>query len=203
MKTIMKYGLALFLSIGVSNACLAVLINDPTAGVSLDGTDVGTVDTVMMTAFLVPGSDLGFMTLPDADPTTEDAWANMVLSVLGIDTTGLSRLSTSVAPAVYMTDTDGVYASNIATDPAAIADYFVVNNGSQWALFTNNANTDWAVFNVATVLPDTLNIDDLNVSHIALFSNSSASISEPSALALLGLGLLGIGLASRRKSRIS
>ena len=202
MNRIISYGLALLVNIGISNTCLAVVINDTGAG-ALNGTDVGMVDDAIMTAFLLPGP-ISLFSLPDADAATEEAWADLVLSVMGHDTTNLGQLSRSVTPAVFATDRAGVYASDISTDPAVVADYFIINNGDQWALFSNNANTDWAVFDAFTVLPDTQNIADLNVTHITLFSNSAGlsgatAITEPSALALMSLGILGIGFARRRK----
>lgn len=76
-SVIARFGLALLLSMGITNASWAIFLTDVylTDGV----TNVGGVDTLLSTS----------TTLANSGQATETAWVDSVLSGLGVDTTAL------------------------------------------------------------------------------------------------------------------
>ncbi|WP_321413969.1 PEP-CTERM sorting domain-containing protein [uncultured Desulfobacter sp.] len=73
------------------------------------------------------------------------------------------------------------------------------------ALFENNADFDWGVFD-ASDLPERMNIKEgsITVSHVTEFVSNGGTIDvdpvpEPSTFLLFGAGLLGLAKLSRRK----
>ena len=152
MKSIVRYGLALLLSVGMVSNCLAItLSDDPTI-------DVGDVDDLLQIAS--SGTELTLTTLPDSGDATETAWVDLVLTSLGIDTTDLTLEVKIEDATIYTTSETDVYAADISTDSTAVLDYFIVKNSTYWALFDNNVELDWAVFD-ASLLPDDMNINDV------------------------------------------
>ena len=179
MKNFVSYALAsLLLSFGLTSNSYAILLED--------GTDVGSVDTLLTVD-----------TLANSGDTTETTFVNDYLASIDLDPVDFITKVEENLP-VLVTDMTDVYAVDISTDPTSVADYFLVKNSTYAALYENLADLDWAVFDVSE-LPDGMNLPDLTVSHITLF-DSTASVPEPGILAVFGVGLIGLGFARRRRN---
>lgn len=156
-------------------------------GGTYNGTNVGGLDD-----FLIQDD-----TLANSNPATETDFVKNYLTSQSIDITNLT-FEFKVEPApIFDTDTANVFASDIATTPSGLIDFFIVKNSKSWALFGNNADKDWAVFD-ATTMTDMNVGNDTTISHLTVFSNGGANVPEPSIVALLGIGLLGMVVARRR-----
>lgn len=126
--------------------------------------------------------------LQNSNPTTETNWAN---SILNPDTTFTLKTESVSYTAV---DGGGAYAFALQSDPG----YYLIKNATFWALFQNNASTDWAVFNLDG-LPSGINLGkggQLTISHVSEFGGSTR-VPEPSSLGLLAAGVLGLAAARR------
>jgi hypothetical protein len=159
----------------------AILIDDSSAG-GQNGTDVGVLDTYIAS---VTG-------LSNSNPTTETTWVNSVLS--GGGTTFVVK---DDPVRYYGTDTANTFAFSMSSTE----EYFVIKNATYWALFQNQADLGWGVFD-STLLPSGMNLSSgTTISHVSQFDSGSTSVPEPSTTLLLGAGLLGFGLYSRKRSK--
>lgn len=152
-------------------------------GGSFDGTDVGSLDTLLGQVKYSGNSN----------PTSEANWVN---SILNPDTTYVTKTESVT---YYSTETANVFAFQLQSDPG----YFLIKNAKWWAVFENNANSNWGVVNFSLLdsgfkLPD---LEKMEISHVTEFG-SYVSVPEPSALLLLGLGLFGLGAARRRTKQV-
>ena len=164
-----------------ANPSWAIMIDDTSAGLQ-NGTDVGVVDTYINS---VTG-------LSNSSPTTETTWVNSVLSSSAITTTFVVK---DDPVRYYETDTANTFAFSMTST----ADYFVIKNATYWALYRNQNDLGWGVFD-PTLLPSGMNLSSgTTISHVSQFN--STSVPEPSTTLLLGAGLLGFGLYSRKHSK--
>jgi hypothetical protein len=174
----LRFALFTALTLGFATASQAITIT----GGLYDGVDVGSLD------------DLEGVTssLPNSKPATEAAWVN---SILGPGT--VTSWDKEETVTYYATDAANTFAFALLGDPG----YYVIKNAGYWALFQNNASSDWGVFS-STLLPAGMNLNGgsgrLTISHVTSFN--PVSVPEPATLGLLGLGLLGVGFARRRKA---
>jgi len=159
-------------------------------GGTYDGTIVGGLDD-----FLIQDD-----TLANSSPATETTFVENYLLSQSIDITNLTfEFKVDTAP-IFGTDTANVFASDIATTPSGLIDFFIVKNTDSWALFGNNADKDWAVFDATTMM--NMNVgNDTTISHLTVFSNGGANVPEPSIVALLAIGLIGM-IAARRRMKV-
>ncbi|MCU7904326.1 MAG: PEP-CTERM sorting domain-containing protein [Candidatus Thiodiazotropha sp. (ex Epidulcina cf. delphinae)] len=96
----------------------------------------------------------------------------------------------------FSTDAANVFAFLLqSTEP----DYYLIKNARRIALFQNVASLDWGVFD-ATLLSGAMNPPSggFQISHVTELS-VSASIPEPSTLAMMGISLIGLGFRGRKK----
>lgn len=181
MKTLNIYiGLAVILaSMGISNVCLAVVINDTNAGL-LDGTNVGFIDT-----FIAEGDQQG-------NPTNETVWVNSILSP-----TNVTYVVKNEPVTYYKTDETGVFGFELEKSP----DYYLIKNSTYVALFQNLANIDWGVFDVGD-LTDNMKLPDTSkytISHVTEFDDTNGGVPAPAILGVMAIGLLGVSFGTRRK----
>jgi hypothetical protein len=163
-------------------------------GGTYDETDVGAIDD-----FLIRSDSLA-----NSNPTTETTFVEDYLVSQSINTDDLTFVykfpPTGDGTSLYTTDATDVYASYIG-GTGSVLDFFIVKNTKAWALFGNLENMDWAVIDTSLDELDGMNIpNDLEVSHISVFSNGGTSVPEPGIAALLGIGILGMVLARRKKT---
>jgi PEP-CTERM motif len=172
MKRLFGLTTALMLGLGLAQPSWAIMI---TEGPN-NGTDVGSVDTLIDTAQLKNSGG------------AELSWLQGLLP-------GATILPQDQDVTYYDTNQANVYA--FLLDPAA--DYFMIKNATWHALFANNASSAWAVFNVS-LLPSGMNLggDRFTISHVRAINPTTTNVPEPGSLALFGLGMLGLTLARRR-----
>ena len=165
MKKLMQFCLAGLLLTSLSGSAWAGII---IVGGPFEGTDVGSVDDLLTVTD----------TLANSGETTETAFVNDYLLSQGLDPADYITKIESNLP-IYDTETTNVFAADISTDPASVADYFIVKNASYWALYENLVDLEWAVFD-ASLLPDAMNIPgNFTISHITLF-DGGGGVPEPS-----------------------
>ena len=196
-SVIAKFGLALLLSMGISNVSWAYLITEGTTT-----TDVGVIDTLIQVATKTNPADpvLSLTNMPSSAEQMEIDWVNLVLNTSFTS----NNYKLENASFALVDDSTSIYASALNVTPStAIANYFIVKNSTTWALFGNNVEMGWAVFDASVTDLAGLNYnsnepaDPWIISHLTVFS--STSVPEPSILALMGLGLLGVVFTRRRK----
>lgn len=155
------------------------------ATVNVGGVDVGAVDT-----FIAEIGDLPASCGPGGSPTTELCWIN---SVLDPDTIyGEKREEVDV----LSSDTTGV----VAFELWAPSEYFMIKNATNWALFRNNGDLNWAVIDLADLKLKKWNIKGGgSISHAAPIGGDVPQVPLPGTLGLLGLGLAGLGAMRRKK----
>lgn len=160
-----------------------IVIDDTNAGF-LDGKDVGAIDTWLATTTKPP--------MPNSSTAAETAWVNSVLSP-----TTTTFVVKDEPVVYYSTDRPGVFAFSL---PAS-EEYFVVKNSDYWALFRNNIDLAFGVFD-SSFLPNDMNLptDPYIISHVSQFDSGSTNVPEPMSLLVFGSGLAGlVGIARIRR----
>jgi hypothetical protein len=175
-----KFILVSSLLVVFANPSWGIMINDSSAGTD-DGIDVGSVDTYISHTNL----------LSNSNPTTETTWVNGVL-------TSPATFVVKDEPVTYYgTDTANTFAFSLSST----SEYFVIKNATYWALYQNQAELGWGVFD-STLLLGGMNLSSgTTISHVSQFDSGTTSVPEPSTTLLLGAGLLGFGLYSRKRSK--
>jgi hypothetical protein len=146
--------------------------------------DVGQADTLLSVTSSLDACG------PGSNPGNETCWANTLLDP---DATLFGKTETVT---YYQTDTANLFAFALTGDPG----YYIIKNGSFWALFQNLASTDWGVFSVVG-LPSGINLGssgEMTISHVTSL-NGTTSVPEPATLGLYLLGIAGVGFAARRR----
>lgn len=146
---------------------------------SFQGTNVGGLDTLI-------GQTTG---LKNSGVATETKWVN---SLLNPDTNYVLKTETVQ---YFSTESDNIFAFQLRSDPG----YFLIKNAKWWALYQNNASSDWGVIDLSELnagfrLSD---IEGATISHVTEFG-SYVEVPEPSSLILLCLGLFGLIYFRRR-----
>lgn len=162
-----------------TNAGWCISINDTDAG-SLNGTDVGSIDTYIDKA-----------TLSNNSTTTQTNWVNQVLSSLGYTDTATFQIRDE--PVVYfLTDTSDIFAFHME---APASEFFLIKNSEEVALFANNDELLWGVF--AAIPSMNLTAGNFEISHVTRLN--PAPVPEPSTFLLLGSGIVGVALYRRKR----
>lgn len=185
LKRIIQVGLVLagFTSL----PAWSLFINDTNS--ADDGANVGIVDTLMGE---IAKADLTTLCgNPGGSTDCETDWANSILDP-DVD------FKIKVADVDYFsTNENGVYAFKTLLDPG----YFLIKNSTVRALFQNNADLGWGVFDVADLgLDFNIPSDEFTISHVTGFNGDETTVPEPGVLALLAVGLLGMVAARRKKT---
>jgi hypothetical protein len=175
LKRVLQIGL--ILAGALTMPAWAIMIDDSLAGV-LNGTNVGSLDS-----FSQEDEKQGSW-------QSEENWVNNFLGAGSVTYTDKTPNVT-----YFNTDAIGVYAFSLVSAP----EYFLLKNATRIALFLNNADSDWGVFDAAS-LSGTMNIpgDGFTISHVTEFNGDPTKVPEPGILGLLGIGLIGIVLGRRR-----
>jgi hypothetical protein len=169
----------------VSMPAWSLFIDD--ASSPYDGDNVGIIDTLKGE---ISKADLTTLCgNPGGDTSCETDWANTILSPQ-VDWT-IKQADVSY----YSTNQSGVYAFKTLLDP----DYFLIKNSTVRALFKNEAETGWGVFDVAVLgLDFNIPSDEFTISHVTGLNGDGTTVPEPGVLALLAVGLLGMAVARRK-----
>ncbi len=170
-------------------AVLAVAAGGGTQTWSIPLSDVGEVDS------MVASTNLG-----SSGEAEELAW---VESVLGVSDLVFDTKMESGFNWMAIDDMVGVWAQELESDPG----YFLVKAGKKSTvgpnhthfLFENLNDFSWAVIDLQDLGFDPDKVNFSKISHISEFGQQT-TVSEPSVLALVGLGLLGLSVARRRKA---
>jgi hypothetical protein len=165
-----------------------LVISDTAAG-SLNGADVGSIDTFLDST----------NSLANSNDTTETIWANSVLAPITLDPTTVTfSVKEEENVPYYETDTSNVFAYYLDTPPET--EYFLLKNAGYWALFDNLVEMSWAVFD-STDLPPGMNLPSsgFTISHVTRF-DAAAPVPEPSTFILLGAGLIGLVVYRRKRN---
>ena len=170
------------LQIGV---ILAGSIAMPSWAVMVGTTDVGAIDQLLATD------------VQQGNPTAETTWVNSILAAQTPPTS--TNYTVKIEPAngvpILATDTANVFAFDMSPNAP---DYFLVKNSTYVALYSNNLDLNWGVFD-ASALGSEFNLPgDYTISHVTLFGEGGNGVPEPGVLGLLGIGLLGIIVGRRR-----
>ena len=153
-------------------------------GGAFDSTPVGDVDSLIAVDVMQGNSN----------PDTEETWVNDTLNNLN-PPGPVVQYTVSIDPVVYYdTDKTGVYAFELSVP---YPDYFLVKNSTDIALFQNNVELDWGVFNIAEMEGFHLG-EEYTISHVTQF-DSIGEVPIPAAVWLFGSGLLGLVGVARRK----
>jgi hypothetical protein len=162
-----------------------ITIND---GGLFNGQNVGQVDS-----FIAQESHTG----PGGDPAGETIWVNSVLGVLTPSVTFTIKYDPVT---YYATDAANHFAFELADN----IDYFLVKNSTYRALFENNDNFGWGVFDTTPLLSGFNLPDDSSyqISHVTQFSSGDTviiDIPEPLTVTLFFMGMLCFLVARRKK----
>lgn len=164
----------------IATAALGLGFAPASWSIAVNGTDVGSVDTL-----------LGQAELANSGPA-ELAFIQGLLPGQILD------FGSQIQNVTYQaTDTADIFAFEL--NP--VGDYFLIKNSTWTALFQNLAQFDWAVFD-STLLNAGFNIgsDSLTISHIRVVNGTpDEELPEPTTLGMLGLGLVGLGVMRRRR----
>jgi len=199
MNILIKYGLVILLSLGISSISLAISIVD----VDING------DTTALNDTEVGGLDIWkgeTNSLVNSKPSTEEAWLR---SILTLSANAIFTVGKEETVAYYETNEDNTFATELSS---ATSDYWILKNAGWWVLYENVAFLNWGVFD-ASSLQDGMNIPDKDgeflISHVTVFDGESGGgggggggsggeIPEPSGIALIGLGLIAFSFVQRK-----
>jgi hypothetical protein len=162
--------------------------NAATVTIGVDTFDVGDVD------YLVAVDEMQ----GNSNPVTETTWVNDTLNGINPDAPTVEYTIKTEDVPYYATDVDGVYAFALE-EP--VPDFFLVKNSTDIALFQNNIDLSWGVFDIAEM--DGFHLgDDFTISHVTQFDIDDGDrnvVPVPPAVWLFGSGLLGLVGVARRK----
>lgn len=154
---------ALAASALISSAAMGYTINS-------GAIDVGALDTFISET-----------QLPNSGKATETNWVNSL-----VDPDTVFNTKTEGVDYFLVDGESSIYAFNLQGAP----EYFLIKNARNTALFVNNGNYDWGVFDLSALALDKWNLgnDNLRISHVTEFGNAPTAVPEPGSIALLGLG---------------
>ena len=191
-KIITKVALSIALSLGSISTAWSYVIDDTNAG-SQNGTDIGSVDTLIDQADKASGFQ------------AEVDWVNLTL---GTNLEGNEELKFEEVT-YFSTDASDIFTFELESGPG----YYLIKNAGRMALFENLNDFSWAVIDASLLVDgdgdhngnerdEKWNIpsDELQISHITEFGNAPTDVPEPGTLALLGLGLLSLTVSRKRLS---
>jgi hypothetical protein len=194
-----KFLLTVAISLLLANNGWCLSISDPNA-LLLNGSDVGAIDFLLNSdtkTFVDDNYGGGGIT----NTEKEEAWVNGFLSSFNGDTATFYEIDKIETVPYYITNEPGVFAFQMNEPP--VSDYFIIKNSQGYALYANNAYTNWGVFD--STLPEFISdlklpTDSFTISHVTR-SSGVAPVPEPGTIVLLGTGLLGLAGAMRKKMK--